>query len=32
MKLLQRYPPVDVMVILRKAEDLKHIKSVIVLS
>ena len=32
MKLLQRYPPVDVLTILRRAEDLKQIKSVIVLS
>ncbi|GAB4814178.1 hypothetical protein N2152v2_001224 [Parachlorella kessleri] len=32
MKLLQRYPPVDVLVILKKAEELKHVKSVIVLS
>lgn len=32
MKLLQRFPPVDVLVVLRQAEELKRIKSVIVLS
>ncbi|EFN54104.1 hypothetical protein CHLNCDRAFT_136251 [Chlorella variabilis] len=31
MKLLQRYPPVDVHVILSRAEALKHGKTVIVL-
>eukprot|EP00887_Chlorella_sp_A99_P002443 scaffold10.g2443.t1 len=31
MKLLQRYPPVDVHVILRQAEALKHVKAVAVL-
>jgi hypothetical protein len=32
MKLLQRYPPVDVHLILRRAEALKRMKTVIVLS
>lgn len=31
MKLLQRYPPVDVQTILRRAEELKNMKTVIVL-
>lgn len=31
MKLLQRYPPVDVHVILARAEALKHTRTVIVL-
>lgn len=32
MKLLQRYPPVDVRVILARAEALKRTRTVIVLS
>ena len=31
MKLLQRYPPVDVHVILERAEVLKGVKSVIII-